>query len=83
MHNARVLADCGAAEIVEETASGETLSQVIAELAENSQRLNKMAEAAHFVARADAAERVAGIILTLAADFSEKEKSAYSEETAR
>ena len=67
-HNARYLADAGAAEIVDDRAldDGHTLTEALAGLLEAPERLEAMARAAHQLDRPDAAERIADLLRQLA-----------------
>lgn len=61
--NARALADAGAAVMIEEEAlSGPMLARTVTDLVTQPSRLDKMARAAHRLARPDAASRVADLL---------------------
>jgi UDP-N-acetylglucosamine--N-acetylmuramyl-(pentapeptide) pyrophosphoryl-undecaprenol N-acetylglucosamine transferase len=65
--NARVLADAGAAVILDESDIGRRLGPTIEGLLGDRQRLTEMAQAARALDRPDAADAIARLILSTAA----------------
>ena len=67
--NAQVLSDAGAAEILADSeVSGQRILDMAARLLRNPDRLSSMREAGSRLARSDAAVKIAGITLAVAAD---------------